>query len=351
MCSWDVTSLFTNVPLDETIQICLDRLYSLPDPPQLPRSVLKDLLRFATKKSHFIFDGQYYDQIDGVAMGSPLGPVLANIFMCHFEEKWLMNSRFCPSLWFRYVDDTFTMFDSKDNANEFLSFLNGRHDSIKFTLEFEEDNKIPFLDILLKRCPENTFSTSVYRKKTFTGLYTKWDSFTPRKYKINLIRTLAYRCFRICSSPSLLQAAIKDLRKLLLQNGYPQGVITFNINDVLNKNKNKSNNPVQGTVPQKDILIVLPYLGPHTICSVKTTFAAHYIISISYLVVTETPEWLINKQGTVIHTYEPINYQENAEIQLELQDESSVDEVFKEQVLSELAANPQTTEYHSPSAI
>ena len=264
MCSLDVTSLFTNVPLDETIQICLDRLYSLPDPPQLPRSVLKDLLQFATKKSHFLFDGQYYDQIDGVAMGSPLGPVLANIFMCHFEEKWLMKSRFCPSLWFRYVDDTFTMFDSKDNANEFLSFLNSRHNSIKFTIEFEEDNKIPFLDILLKRCPDNTFSTSVYRKKTFTGLYTKWDSFTPRKYKINLIRTLTYRCFRICSSPSLLQAAIKDLRKLLLQNGYPQGVITFNINDVLNKNKNKPNNLVQATVPKKDILIVLPYLGLHS---------------------------------------------------------------------------------------
>ena len=172
MCSLDVTSLFTNVPLDETIQIRLDRLYSLPGPPQLPRSVLKDLLQFATKKSPFIFDGQHYDQIDGVAVGSPLGPVLANIFMCCFEEKWLMNSRFCPSLWFRYVDDTFTMLNNKDNANEFLSFLNSRHDSIKSTIEFE-DNKIPFLDILLKRRPDNTFSTSVYRKKTYTGLYTK----------------------------------------------------------------------------------------------------------------------------------------------------------------------------------
>ena len=153
--------IITNEPLDETIQICLDILYSLPDRPQLPRSVLKDLLQFATKKSHFLFDGQFYDQIDGVAKGSPLDPVLANIFMCHFEEKWLTKSRFSPSLWFRYVDDTFTMFDSKDNANEFLSFLNSRHNSIKFTIEFEEDNKIPFLDILLKRCPDNTFSTSV----------------------------------------------------------------------------------------------------------------------------------------------------------------------------------------------
>ena len=66
MCSSDVASLFTNVPLDETIQICLDKLYCLPDPRALPRKVLRKLLEFATKKSHFIFDGQYYDQIDGV---------------------------------------------------------------------------------------------------------------------------------------------------------------------------------------------------------------------------------------------------------------------------------------------
>ena len=87
MCSLDVCSLFTNVPLDETIDTALDKLYSLSDPPTLPRAVLQKLLEFATKKSHFLFDGQYYDQIDGVAMGSPSGPVLANIFMCHFEES------------------------------------------------------------------------------------------------------------------------------------------------------------------------------------------------------------------------------------------------------------------------
>ena len=78
MCSLDV-SLFTNVPLEETLNICLDKLYSLADPPTLPRVVLR--------KSHFLFDGKYYDQIDGVAMGSPLGPVVANIFMCDFEDN------------------------------------------------------------------------------------------------------------------------------------------------------------------------------------------------------------------------------------------------------------------------
>ena len=101
---------------DETIQICLDKLYALANPPKLPRSVLKDLLVFATKRSHFVFDGQYYDQIDGVAMGSPLGPVLANIVMCDFEEKWVMNNGARPTIWFRYVDDTFTLFNNKNTA-------------------------------------------------------------------------------------------------------------------------------------------------------------------------------------------------------------------------------------------
>ncbi|XP_068691626.1 uncharacterized protein [Montipora foliosa] len=201
MCSSDVSSLFTNVPLDETIEICLDKLYALANPPRLPRLVLKTLLLFATKKSHFVFDGQYHGQIDGVAMGSPLGPVLANIFMCDFEEKWVMKNINQSTIWFRYVDDTFTLFKNKNDALSFLRYLNGRHNNIKFTIEFDQNDEIPFLDILMKR-NRDSFSTSVYRKKTFTGFYTKWDSFTPRKYKINLVRTLAYRCIRICSSPS-----------------------------------------------------------------------------------------------------------------------------------------------------
>ena len=77
------------------------------------------------------------------------------------------------------------------------------------------------------------------------------------------IRTLTYRCFRICSTASLLQSAIEDLKRLLLQNGYPQGIITFNINDVLNKNENKPNVPV-ATVPKNYVIVLLPYIGLHS---------------------------------------------------------------------------------------
>ena len=83
---------------------------------------------------------------------------------------------------FRYVDDTFALFDNVISATNLLQHLNICHNNIKFTIEFEENGEIPFFNVLVKRCPHNAFSTYIYREKTFTGLYTKWDSFTPRKY-------------------------------------------------------------------------------------------------------------------------------------------------------------------------
>ena len=88
--SLDVDSLFTNIPLDETIDICVDNLYNdSENPPNIPKHDFRNLLNIATKESFFMFNNKYYKQVDGVAMGSPLGPALANIFMCSSESKWL----------------------------------------------------------------------------------------------------------------------------------------------------------------------------------------------------------------------------------------------------------------------
>ena len=80
-----------------------------------------------------------------------------------------------------YLYDTFTMtfalFKNKNDALSFLHYLNGRHNNIKFTIEFEQNDEIPFLDILMKRKRDNSFSTSISRRRTFTGLYTKWKLF------------------------------------------------------------------------------------------------------------------------------------------------------------------------------
>jgi len=172
LCSFNISSLFTNVPLDETIQICPDTLYNGDlIPPVFSKEIFIELMYIATKSVQFSFDNIMYQQIDGVAMGSPLGPALANIFVGFYENK-LFNAIDKPLFYFRYVDDTFAIFNSESECNHFLRELNSLHPSLNFTQEMEDNNRLPFLDVLVEKT-ENRFLTSVYRKPTFTGQYNR----------------------------------------------------------------------------------------------------------------------------------------------------------------------------------
>ena len=129
---------------------------------------------------------------------------------------------------------------------------------MSFTEEKESDNKLPFLDILVFREPScNNFSTNVYRKSTFSGVYTNFKSFMPLKYKIGLLWTLLDRCFNIVSNYKLLHEQIDKTRNVFVKNGYPTEFIDQSINGYLNR---KFSLPVT-TVKKKDVTIVLPYLG------------------------------------------------------------------------------------------
>ena len=117
MARLDVESLITNIPLEETIMNCVNDLssnnfYS----GKSSRKDLYELLKLATTESSFIFDNKLYKQIDGVAMGSPLGPTLANAFLCHYEKIWLNEcpSQFKPVVYRRYVDDIFFCLNLKN---------------------------------------------------------------------------------------------------------------------------------------------------------------------------------------------------------------------------------------------
>jgi hypothetical protein len=97
--------------------------------------------------SYFSFNGQFYEQIDGVAMGSPLSPVIANFYMEDFEERALDSAPHKPICWFRYMDDTFVTWPhGPDKLKEFLDHLNSIHTSIQFTMEIESEGHLPFLD-------------------------------------------------------------------------------------------------------------------------------------------------------------------------------------------------------------
>ena len=93
MTSFDIESLFTNIPLEETIDIYVDELFeNYLRVNNLTKESFRSLLDSATLDSFFICDGKYYKQKDGVAMGSPLVPTLSNVFLCHFEEQWMSDS-------------------------------------------------------------------------------------------------------------------------------------------------------------------------------------------------------------------------------------------------------------------
>ena len=105
-------------------------------------------------------------------MGSPLGPTLANIFLCYHEDIWLTDcsTKIKPTLYRRYVDDIFCPFNSKSQIDKFETFLNSRHINMSFSKELEKDEKLSFLDILITKS-ESRFITTVYRKPTFSGIY------------------------------------------------------------------------------------------------------------------------------------------------------------------------------------
>ena len=168
MCSFDVSSLFTNVPLDGTIKICSEALYDDFDlQPLIPKELFVELMKSATSSVEFSFNNTMCKQTERIATRSPPGPALANIFVGYHEEKLFSETQKLPKC-FRYVDDTFAIFDHEAETDKHLTKLNCFHSSLKFTFEKEKEKCLPFLDVYVERT-DIGFETSICRKPTFTG--------------------------------------------------------------------------------------------------------------------------------------------------------------------------------------
>ena len=289
MASFDVKSLFTNIPLNETIDIISYEMFENPEnesnvelsetgekllkcPVQdhpdefyfYTKDTFRKLVELATLDSYFFFNGDIFQQVDGVAMGSPLGPTLANIFMNHMEKKWLQSCPldFKPTLYRRYVDDTFLLFKDVQHVSLFLTYLNSQHPNISFTSEIEENGSLPFLDIQIS-CNDTNFVTSIYRKPTFTGLMSKFNDFAPTEYKSNLISTLICRAYRISSDYVFFNSEVDFLKKLLQSNGYTLDFIERHIGRMLNKllQRSSKETPLNYDVPKPIVYFTTYFLG------------------------------------------------------------------------------------------
>ena len=146
----------------------------------------------------FSFKNIIYSQIDGVAMGSPLGPTLANIFVGYLESK-IAEDLSSQVTYIRYVDDCLVISRTVNDNKAIFEKLISLHEKICFTREVEENNQLPFLDIMIIK-DKTKFLTKIYRKTTFTGQYLNYQSFCSKKRKVNLIKTLYHRAYKICSN-------------------------------------------------------------------------------------------------------------------------------------------------------
>ena len=129
MVSFSAVSLFTNVPLSETIEIIGNRPYSEDGPllNQLPfkEEVFKKLM-FCANQGLSMYKDRLYKQIDRVTMGSPLGRTIVNFFLGYVVEKVFADQTIClPKLYLRYIDDIFSIFNNNDDCNEFLKYSTG----------------------------------------------------------------------------------------------------------------------------------------------------------------------------------------------------------------------------------
>ena len=260
MASLDVESLFTNIPLQETINISRDSLFSNEAKiNNFNRNNFEKLFRMALQNNFFNFDGKIYEQTDGVAMGSPLGPSLDNAFLCFHEQIWLNDcpEDFKPVYYRRYVDDIFALFRLPDHLEKFTNHLNSNHKNIKSTYEKESNNSLPFLDMLKSRS-DNDFKKSIYHKPTFSGVYSNFNGFIYDEYKIGLVFTMLFRTFSIVSDFSRFHTEVIHLKEILRKNAFPIKLVDNCIKNFLSKKF--LNTSVTLTVKKKELFIVLPYL-------------------------------------------------------------------------------------------
>ena len=206
--SYHVTSLFTSVPIQPVLNIIQQRLTTdqdLQNRTSMSIQHIINLLEFCLNSTSFVFQGQYYQQMEGAAMGSPLSPIVANIFMEQFEKEALETAPHPPSLWKRFVDDTFVILEEK-HKDEFFHHINSLDTNIKFTAETSKaDGSIPFLDAWITPQRDGSLQTKVYRKPTHTNQYLQWDSHHSISNKYSVISSLLHKAKDICSSKQSLE--------------------------------------------------------------------------------------------------------------------------------------------------
>ena len=230
LVSFDVSSLYTNVPVLEAIDVCTDLLYNGEHhPPPVDRETFKILAQISSCNVVMSTHDGYYKQTDGLAMGSPPAPHLANGWMNGYDSTIGEGAR----IYFRYMDDIIRDI-KKDCITDKLNEINSMHPSLAFTIEREQDGSIPFLDMRIMN--SNGYLTSTwYNKPTDTGLILNYHALAPKRYKRSVVSGFVHRIHRACSTWMHFHSSLEKAKRILEKKQYPPSFYNPIIEDALNR--------------------------------------------------------------------------------------------------------------------
>ena len=170
MISFDVSDMYPSLPKQDAITEVARRINEENFKPSMNKKALIELVIISVEFMSFSCNGQYFDQKDGLFIGSPTSPAFAELYIQRVEEIHVYRMIHTPRLWLRKVDDTFVI--TKYDKRETLDELNKFNCKVQFTYESTTNNTLPFLDCLIKKDNEGRLQTKVYRKKTYRAILT-----------------------------------------------------------------------------------------------------------------------------------------------------------------------------------
>ena len=223
----DVVGLYSHIPHAEGLE-ALGKCFDERDEIDVPTSELVDMARIILDNNYFEFDDKIYHQKLGTAMGTKFAPAYANIFMAEFERKFLDTMIEQPWLWWRFLDDIFTIWThGRELLDKFLSRLNLFHDTIKFTWTVSE-TCVPYLDMMVSLC-DGKLTTDLYCKSTDSHQYLDRKSCHPNHVKRAIPYSQALRLRRICENDDCYDKRAREMKSWFVNKGYKANILDSDI--------------------------------------------------------------------------------------------------------------------------
>ena len=241
LISLDVSSLFTNISVPIVTKIISDRFDELRPHTNIPKKQFLEALKLCLERGYFQFNNEFYLQLFGCPMGSPIAPILADIYLEYILDKKLPTVPFDIPFLYKFVDDIITAIPI-NMQNIIIDTFNDFHPRIVFTVELEKsDNTISFLDVLLLHQANGKLDTKWWQKPQTSGRYIHYTSHCPYHYKINVAKNLINRAHRLTTD--IYKKEIDNrLVDLLLTNGYPHKIICKILRESYRHNHNMVDN-------------------------------------------------------------------------------------------------------------